>query len=106
VGRLWAPPESRALISRQPVLEPDPGVVGELVGANHPRPRTQNDRADLVDTLMGDERADALRDNVAWLVAPLMEAEIAGLTHAELGAPPTARPSAMATANGGGTPRR
>jgi len=41
--------------------------------------------ADLVDKLMSDEHADVLRDSVAWLVTQLMEAEVAGLTGAELG---------------------
>jgi putative transposase len=40
---------------------------------------------DLVDKLMADEHADVLRDSVAWLVAQLMEAEVGGLTGAELG---------------------
>jgi putative transposase len=42
--------------------------------------------ADLVDKLMASEHADVLRDSVAWLVAELMEAEVAELTGAELGA--------------------
>jgi putative transposase len=41
--------------------------------------------ADLVDKLMASEHADVLRDSVAWLVAQLMEAEVGGLTGAELG---------------------
>jgi putative transposase len=41
--------------------------------------------ADLVDKLMSDEHADVLRDSVAWLVTQLMEAEVGGLTGAELG---------------------
>ena len=41
--------------------------------------------ADLVDKLLADEHADVLRDSVAWLVAQLMEAEVSGLTGAELG---------------------
>jgi transposase-like protein len=41
--------------------------------------------ADLVDKLLTSEHVDVLRDSVAWLVAELMEAEVAGLTGAELG---------------------
>jgi transposase-like protein len=41
--------------------------------------------ADLVDKLMADEHVDVLRDSVAWRVAQLMEAEVGGLTGAELG---------------------
>src|SRR5215213_1683589 len=41
--------------------------------------------ADLVDKLLADEHADVLRDSVAWLVTQLMEAEVVGLTGAELG---------------------
>src|SRR5215212_7816538 len=41
--------------------------------------------ADLVDKLLADEHADVLRDSVAWLVNQLMEAEVVGLTGAELG---------------------
>jgi putative transposase len=41
--------------------------------------------ADLVDKLLADEHADVLRDSVAWLVTQLMEAEVGGLTGAELG---------------------
>jgi putative transposase len=41
--------------------------------------------ADLVDKLMADEHADVLRDSLAWLVTQLMEAEVGGLTGAELG---------------------
>jgi hypothetical protein len=40
---------------------------------------------DLVDKLLADEHADVLRDSVAWLVTQLMEAEVGGLTGAELG---------------------
>ena len=41
--------------------------------------------ADLVDKLLASEHADVLRQSVAWLVAELMEAEVTGLTGAELG---------------------
>jgi transposase-like protein len=41
--------------------------------------------ADLVDKLLASEHPDVLRDSVAWLVAELMEAEVGGLTGAELG---------------------
>jgi putative transposase len=41
--------------------------------------------ADLVDKLLTSEHADVLRESVAWLVAELMEAEVAGLAGAELG---------------------
>ena len=34
--------------------------------------------AQVVDKLMGSEHADVLRESVAWLVAELMEAEVAG----------------------------
>jgi hypothetical protein len=62
--------------------------------------------AELVDKLLADEHADVLRDGVAWLVTQLMEAEVGGLTGAELGerAPTAARPSATATGRGAGTP--
>jgi putative transposase len=41
--------------------------------------------ADLVDKLLTSEHADVLRESVAWLVGELMEAEVSGLTGAELG---------------------
>jgi putative transposase len=41
--------------------------------------------ADLVDKLLTSEHADVLGDSVAWLVTPLMEAEVGTLTGAELG---------------------
>jgi transposase-like protein len=41
--------------------------------------------ADLVDKLLTSEHADVLRESVAWLVGELMEAEVGGLTGAELG---------------------
>jgi putative transposase len=41
--------------------------------------------ADLVDKLLASEHADVLRESVAWLVGELMEAEVSGLTGAELG---------------------
>ena len=41
--------------------------------------------ADLVDKLLTSEHADVLRESVAWLVTQLMEAEVGGLTGAELG---------------------
>jgi hypothetical protein len=41
--------------------------------------------ADLVDKLMADEHAEVLRDSLVWLVTQLMEAEVGGLTGAELG---------------------
>jgi putative transposase len=40
---------------------------------------------DLVDKLLTSEHADVLRESVAWLVGELMEAEVSGLTGAELG---------------------
>src|SRR4051812_42208464 len=33
---------------------------------------------ELVDQLMGSERADVVRESVAWLVAEVMEAEVTG----------------------------
>jgi transposase-like protein len=40
---------------------------------------------ELVDKLMGSEHADVVRESVAWLVAEVMEAEVAGQIGAELG---------------------
>ena len=59
--------------------------------------------ADLVDKLMSDEHADVLRDSVAWLVAQLMEAEVGGLTGAELG---ERAPDRRQTQRNGYRPRR
>ncbi len=41
--------------------------------------------AQVVDKLMGGEHADVVRESVAWVVAELMEAEVAGQIGAELG---------------------
>src|SRR3954465_5108843 len=41
--------------------------------------------AGLVDKLMGSEHADVVRESVAWLVAEVMEAEVAGQIGAALG---------------------
>ena len=41
--------------------------------------------AQVVDKLMGSELADVVRESVAWVVAELMEAEVAGQIGAELG---------------------
>jgi putative transposase len=41
--------------------------------------------AQVVDKLMSSEHADVVRESVAWLVAELMEAEVAGQIGAELG---------------------
>ena len=41
--------------------------------------------AQVVDKLMGSEHADVVRESVAWVVAELMEAEVAGQIGAELG---------------------
>jgi putative transposase len=41
--------------------------------------------AQLVDKLLASDHADVLRDSIAWLVAELMDAEVARLTGAELG---------------------
>jgi putative transposase len=59
--------------------------------------------ADLVDKLLSDEHADVLRDSVAWLVTQLMEAEVAGLTGAELG---ERAPDRRQTQRNGYRPRR
>ncbi len=59
--------------------------------------------ADLVDKLLTSEHADVLRDSVAWLVAELMEAEVAGLTGAELG---ERAPDRRQTQRNGYRPRR
>jgi putative transposase len=40
---------------------------------------------ELVDKVMGSEHADVVRESVAWLVAEIMEAEVAGQIGAELG---------------------
>ena len=40
---------------------------------------------ELVDKLMGSEHADVVRESVAWLVAEVMEAEVAGQIGAGLG---------------------
>src|SRR4051794_37666595 len=41
--------------------------------------------AQVVDKLMGSEHADVVRESVAWVVAELMEAEVAGQIGAERG---------------------
>jgi transposase-like protein len=41
--------------------------------------------AQVVDKMMGSEHADVVRESVAWVVAELMEAEVAGQIGAELG---------------------
>ena len=41
--------------------------------------------AQVVDKLMGSEHGDVVRESVAWVVAELMEAEVAGQIGAELG---------------------
>src|SRR4051794_18446184 len=41
--------------------------------------------AQVVDKLMSGEHADVVRESVAWVVAELMEAEVAGQIGAELG---------------------
>ena len=40
---------------------------------------------ELVDKMMGSDHADVVRESVAWVVAELMEAEVAGQIGAELG---------------------
>jgi hypothetical protein len=47
------------------------------------RPRMTADQ--LVDKLLASEHADVLRESIAWLVAELMDAEVATLVGAELG---------------------
>ena len=59
--------------------------------------------ADLVDKLLASEHADVLRDSVAWLVAELMEAEVAALTGAGLG---ERAPERRQTQRNGYRPRR
>jgi transposase-like protein len=41
--------------------------------------------AQLVDKLLASEHADVLRESVAWMVAELLEAEVAAQIGAELG---------------------
>jgi hypothetical protein len=41
--------------------------------------------AQLADKLLASEHADVLRESVAWMVAELMEAEVAVKVGAELG---------------------
>ena len=57
---------------------------------------------ELVDKLMGSEHADVVRESVAWLVAEVMEAEVAGQIGAGLG---EVRPSASRSATGTGSGR-
>ena len=45
----------------------------------------EDDRCEVVDKLMSGEHADVVRESVAWMVAELMEAEVAGQIGAELG---------------------
>jgi transposase-like protein len=59
--------------------------------------------ADLVDKLLASEHADVLRESVAWLVAELMEAEVAVLTGAGLG---ERAPDRRQTQRNGYRPRR
>src|SRR5215217_5206164 len=47
--------------------------------------RSRMTAAQLVDKLLASDHADVLRDSIAWLVAELMDAEVARLTGAELG---------------------
>ena len=47
--------------------------------------RPRMNAAQLVDKLLASDHADVLRDSIAWLVAELMDAEVARLTGAELG---------------------
>ena len=62
--------------------------------------------AQLVDKLLASEHADVLCESIAWLVAELMDAEVATLVGAELGerAPGRRTTSATATGPGSGTP--
>jgi putative transposase len=59
--------------------------------------------ADLVDKLLASEHADVLCDSVAWLVAELLEAEVAALTGAGLG---ERAPDRRQTQRNGYRPRR
>ena len=47
--------------------------------------RPRMNAAQLVDKLLASDHADVLRDSIAWLVAELMDAEVARLTGAEFG---------------------
>ena len=47
--------------------------------------------AQLADKLLASEHADLLRESVAWIVAELMEAEVAAKVGVELGARTPAR---------------
>ena len=44
--------------------------------------------AQVVDKLMSSEHVDVVRESVAWLVAELIEAEVAGRGEADLGGCP------------------
>jgi putative transposase len=54
---------------------------GDTTMADRPRMTA----AQLVDKLLASEHADVLRESIAWLVAELMDAEVASLVGAELG---------------------
>jgi putative transposase len=54
---------------------------GDTTMADRPRMNA----AQLVDKLLTSDHADVLRDSLAWLVAELMDAEVARLTGAEFG---------------------
>jgi Transposase, Mutator family len=54
---------------------------GDTTMADRPRMTA----AQLVDKLLASEHADVLRQSIAWLVAELMDAEVATLVGAELG---------------------
>jgi putative transposase len=54
---------------------------GDTTMADRPRMTA----AQLVDKLLASEHADVLRESIAWLVAELMDAEVATLVGAELG---------------------
>jgi hypothetical protein len=63
-----------------------------IVGLSKDRRRRHRDgrpaqmtAAQLADKLLASDHADVLRDSLAWLVAELMDAEVARLTGAELG---------------------
>jgi putative transposase len=71
---------------------------GDTTMADRPRMTA----AQLVDKLLASEHADVLRESIAWLVAELMDAEVATLVGAELG---ERAPSRRTTQRNGYRPR-
>jgi transposase-like protein len=65
--------------------------------------RPRMNAAQLVDKLLASDHAEVLRESIAWLVAELMDAEVARLTGAELG---ERAPERRTTQRNGYRPRR